>query len=236
MDIETGEADMAERILLVEDDPTLRTTLTYRLQHEGYTVEAVADGDRAIDSACNHPPHLILLDLMLPGTDGLTVCRKLRACCVPSQRMPIIMVTARGEESDIVMGLEAGADDYVTKPFSWLALRARIRAHLRRTQADGQTEEDKLGSLDVAGVHIDLDTRLVHRAGIPVEMTNRLYFVRHRGMVLTRSRLLERVWGSTTREIPTRSMCMCIGCARNWQWTLPLPISSRRCAASATVS
>ncbi|MBA3822352.1 MAG: response regulator transcription factor [Ktedonobacterales bacterium] len=191
---------MAERILLVEDDPTLRATLTYRLQHEGYTVEAVSDGDRAIDSACKKPPQLILLDLMLPGTDGLTVCRKLRACCAPSQRIPIIMVTARVEESDIVVGLEAGADDYVTKPFSWMALRARIRAQLRRTQTEEADEEEKLGSLESTDVHIDLDAHSVTRAGIPIDLTNRLfdllvYFVRHRGMVLTRSRLLERVWG-----------------------------------------
>jgi DNA-binding response OmpR family regulator len=190
---------MATRILLVEDDPTLRTTLAYRLQIEGYEVQATDNGEQAIDWACQVPPNLVLLDLMLPGANGFAVCRKLRACCAKPAQVPIIMLTARVEESDMVTGLDAGADDYVTKPFTWLALRARIRAHLRRI-VPTSTEEEQQGSLDVGGLHIDLDQHTVTRDDQVIDLTARLfellvYLVRHRNMVLTRSRLLERVWG-----------------------------------------
>lgn len=193
-------------ILVVDDDDTLRDTLAYNLRGEGYHVLSVAEGVAALDAARANDIALILLDLMLPRVDGLEVCRRLRARPETAQ-IPILMLTARGEETDKVVGLELGADDYVTKPFSWNEVRARVRALLRRSAQTGvsvaapaETAADGAPPvLMSADVSINLDRREVMRGGRQIELPARLfdllvYMVRHHGTVLTRDRILERVW------------------------------------------
>jgi DNA-binding response OmpR family regulator len=193
---------MGATILLVEDEATLRDTLAYRLRHEQYHVVTAADGMRAIEAARKTRPDLIILDLMLPGMDGLEVCKQVRTM-PETATTAIIMLTARVEESDKILGLELGADDYVTKPFSWPELRARIRTQLRRREQavpDAPASADHHGSIEVEGLRMDLDRRQVWVHDQEVDLAARLfdllaYLVQHRGIVLTRSRLLEHVWG-----------------------------------------
>ena len=198
---------MSQRTLLVvEDDAALRETIVYNLRREGYLVLSAPDGVTALEVARQQPPALVLLDLMLPRLDGLDVCRQLRSR-PETARTPILMLTARGEESDVVVGLEMGADDYVTKPFSWNELRARIRALLRRGeqplagQSDDVTEGQSDAHVLTAGdIRIDEDRREVFKRDQPIELQARLfdllaYMVRNRGTALTRDRLLEHVWG-----------------------------------------
>ena len=198
---------MAQRTLLVvEDDTALRDTIAYNLRREGYLVLLASDGVMALEVARQQPPALVLLDVMLPRLDGLEVCRQLRAR-PETAHVPILMLTARGEESDVVVGLEMGADDYVTKPFSWNELRARVRALLRRGEQPlaGQPDDAQPGQpgshvLTVGDIRIDEDRREVFRRDQPIELQARLfdlltYMARNRGTVLTRDRLLEHVWG-----------------------------------------
>ncbi|MGZ3665375.1 MAG: response regulator [Ktedonobacterales bacterium] len=197
---------MQRIILVVEDDIDLRDLITYNLRGEGYVVLTAADGVTALDIARQNPVSLVLLDLMLPRLDGLDVCRQLRAR-PETASVPILMLTARGEETDKVVGLEVGADDYVTKPFSWKELRARIRAQLRRGEQNsantvGQHEPAANESriFNVGDLHIDVDRREVHRGEREIELPARLfdllvYMVRNKGLVLTRDRLLQHVWG-----------------------------------------
>lgn len=193
---------MGYTILLVEDEMTLRDTLAYRLRNEGYQVITAADGPSAIEAARKTRPDLFILDLMLPGLDGLEVCKQVRAR-PETQSTPIIMLTARVEESDMILGLELGADDYVTKPFSWPELRARVRSQIRRMEqitSDGASTTAKQGVIEVEELRIDLDRREVQRGETAIDLAARLfdllvYMVQHRGIVLTRSRLLEQVWG-----------------------------------------
>jgi len=191
-------------ILVVEDEPILRDTIVYNLRAEGYEVLTAGDGATALDTAQRSHPDLVLLDLMLPVLDGLEVCRQLRQR-QETTGVPILMLTARADETDKVVGLEMGADDYVTKPFSWRELRARVRALLRRAEprssgalSAGQREESRL--LSAEDLRVDLDRREVLKGERLIEMPARLfdllvYIMRHRGMVLTRDRLLEHVWG-----------------------------------------
>ncbi|WIG57401.1 MAG: Phosphate regulon transcriptional regulatory protein PhoB (SphR) [Ktedonobacterales bacterium] len=203
--METTEMDRT--ILVVEDDATLRDTIAYNLRGEGYGVLTANDGITALEIAWQNPVSLILLDLMLPRLDGLDVCRQLRNK-PETAHIPILMLTARGEETDKVVGLELGADDYVTKPFSWKELRARIRALLRRGEqpaaadiphaAPGATAEDRI--LIVNELRIDVGRRQVWRDDREIDLPARLfdllvYMVRNRGIVLTRDRLLQHVWG-----------------------------------------
>ncbi len=193
---------MANIILLVEDDPTLRDTMAYRLRAEGYQVITAVDGPAALDAARKTHPDLVLLDLMLPGLDGLEVCKQIRAN-QETASTPIIMLTARTEESDKIIGLELGADDYVTKPFSWPELRARIRAQLRRAETSQPENTEGIpreGIIESDGLRVDLDRHEVWRGEVELALTARLfdllvYLMRHRGIVLTRGHLLERVWG-----------------------------------------
>ncbi len=195
---------METRILLVEDDATLRETLMYHLQHQGYTVAGVGDGLSALARVHEFQPDLILLDVMLPGLDGFEVCRRLREA-PETMKIPIIMLTARSSASDKVMGLEWGADDYVTKPFDLRELQARIKAHLRREERlrEEATEEESLAGtrpLVFADLTIDLVRHEVTRRGVKLDLKPRefdllLFLVRHRGMVLSRELILERVWG-----------------------------------------
>lgn len=181
-------------ILVVDDEPAVRGLIEYNLRKAHYRVLTASDGRRALELARGKQPDLILLDLMLPEIDGLDVCRELRR----SSRIPIIMITARGEETDRVVGLELGADDYICKPFSVRELMARIRAVLRRAEAPGAGSETAL--LRGPGrLMLDLTRREASIGEIPLALT-RLEFdllqrlLENPGRVLTRERLLEQVW------------------------------------------
>jgi DNA-binding response OmpR family regulator len=179
------------RILIVEDELSIATLLGDDLALEGYQTEIVGDGEAAIAAAASGRFDLAILDVMLPGKDGFEVCRQLRAS---GQRMPIIMLTAKTQESDKVMGLEIGADDYVTKPFSPRELRARVKAVLRR--ASGETPE----TYRFGEVEVDFGRRELRSGGLTVEVTTIEFkllsaFIRHRGLVLSREQLLDQVWG-----------------------------------------
>lgn len=190
-----------DRILVVEDDATLLDTLEYNLTAEGYKVLTAADGRTALQVARDEKPDLVLLDVMLPGLDGFEVCRILRR----EMNAPILMLTARADEVDRVVGLEVGADDYLTKPFSMRELLARVKALLRRVRLireEMAVEKAEAGSepLRFGDLSIDLDRREVlwrndtlHLK--PKEYELLVFLARHRGMPLTRDLLLERVWG-----------------------------------------
>jgi DNA-binding response OmpR family regulator len=186
---------MTQRILVVDDEPAVSDLLAYNLRKAHYEVLVAADGREALRLAEKSSPDLILLDLMIPEVDGLDVCRELRK----TSDVPIIMITARGEEIDRVVGLELGADDYVTKPFSVRELLARVKAVLRRTTVEGQ--EPALSLLrGPGGLRMDPDARVVIVGDITLNLT-RLEFdllghlLSNAGRVLTRERLLEQAWG-----------------------------------------
>ena len=182
-----------KKILLVEDDDTLRTTLAYNLQKEDYTVVQTGDGADELSLAREEDPDLIVLDVMLPSLDGLSVCRIVRN----ESDVPIIMLTARGSEVDRIVGLEIGADDYIVKPFSLGEFLARVRAILRRKPSSAHTVVDRLESGDLT---LDLIARRATRGGEELRMTHKEFdllatLMRNRGAVLSRDLLLERVWG-----------------------------------------
>jgi DNA-binding response OmpR family regulator len=179
------------QILIVEDDATVRETLALNLRAEGYEVIEAADGELALSEARENSPDLVVLDVMLPKLDGLTVCRILRK----ESQVPIIMLTARGTETDKIVGLETGADDYIVKPFSLGEFLARVRASLRRGERDAPPSELVSGD-----VRLDLISRKVSLAGSEIQLTPREFdllatLMRHPGAVLTRDLLLSRVWG-----------------------------------------
>lgn len=181
-------------ILVVEDEPTLALGLEDDLKLEGYEVEVVRDGDTASRRARERGFDLIILDVMLPRKDGFEVCRELRRT---GFRMPVILLTAKTQESDKILGLELGADDYVTKPFSPRELRARVKAALRRA-AGGIPEIYRFGDAEVDFTRCEL-----RRAGQAVEMTPIEFkllaaFIRHRSQILSRDKLLDEVWGRQT--------------------------------------
>jgi DNA-binding response OmpR family regulator len=200
---------MSYRILIVEDDVTLQETLEYNLLNQGYLVSKVDDGYEALRAARAEQPDLILLDLMLPGIDGFEVCRILRR----ELSVPILMLTARTEEVDKIIGLEVGADDYLTKPFSMRELVARVKALLRRVElvredmATGQEENGTADTavappatltfgnlaIDEARREVRLDDQSVRMK--PKEFDLLLYLARHKGIALSRDLILERVWG-----------------------------------------
>ena len=183
-------------ILVIEDDPDIAYSVKYSLERTGeYTVITAADGEDGLVKAREVGPALIVLDLNLPGIDGLEVCRQLRKS-ESSQSLPIIMLTARSEESQRVEGLDLGADDYVAKPFSVRELLSRVRAVLRRSQASTEPETSFLRAAEIT---VDLDGRRVHVGDREIELTRREFdllaaLIRNRGRVLTRDRLLEDVW------------------------------------------
>ncbi|MEM7131127.1 MAG: response regulator transcription factor [Chloroflexota bacterium] len=193
-------------LLVVEDEPTLLETLEYNLQRQGYTVFTATDGQDALTLARSSAPDLIILDVMLPNLDGFEVCRILRQ----ETNVPILMLTARSEEVDKIVGLEVGADDYLTKPFSMRELLARVKAHLRRVrlirqevasdslegnQSAGQGERMVFGDLviDMSRHEVSYYGKILHLK--PMEYELLLYLAHNRGIVLSRNQLLERVWG-----------------------------------------
>jgi DNA-binding response OmpR family regulator len=182
---------LAHKILLVDDEPTLLDTLAYNLRGSGYDVVTAADGLAALEQARTTSPDLIVLDLMLPEIDGLTVCRSLRAVA----DTPILVLTARTGELDKIVGLESGADDYMTKPFSLGELQARIRALLRRTGPRPQAEEIRSGNLalNMVSRKAFLDGQELNLS--PKEFSLLAELMRHEGAVLSRDLLLTRVWG-----------------------------------------
>lgn len=186
---QAARVDMT-KLLLVEDDRTLLDTLTFNLTREGYQVIRAADGLAALDLAREHKPDLVVLDVMLPGLDGLTVCRTLRR----ESEVPIVLLTARSSDVDRIVGLDTGADDYIIKPFSLGELMARLRAVMRRGQ---HRTETKLQSgdliLDLVGHRA---TRNAKNLNLPPKEFDLLAeLIRHKGAVLTRDLLLQRVWG-----------------------------------------
>jgi DNA-binding response OmpR family regulator len=181
------------RILVVEDEPTIALALTDDLTLEGYEVETFADGAAAFARASSVAFDLILLDVMVPGKDGLTICRELRQAGV---RTPIVLLTARGQEADKVLGLDLGADDYVTKPFSPRELVARVRAVMRRAEGlPGASQVFRTGDLQV-----DFSRFEATRRGVPIALTALEFklmrtFIGSRGQVLTHDQIVEHVWG-----------------------------------------
>jgi DNA-binding response OmpR family regulator len=187
---------MSQRILVVDDEPAVTDLLVYNLSKAHYEVLIAANGTDALRLARESSPDLILLDLMIPEVDGLDVCRELRK----TSGVPIIMITARGEEIDRVVGLELGADDYVCKPFSMRELLARIKAVLRRTGPGGETAGQPVCLPGPGGLHMDVDRHMVTVGGAPLDLT-RLefdllhYLLLNAGRAITRERLLEQAWG-----------------------------------------
>jgi DNA-binding response OmpR family regulator len=181
------------RILLVEDETTVRETLASSLQAEGYDVLTATDGVAGLRRAREDTPDLIVLDLMLPELDGLSLCRILRR----ESDVPIIMLTARGTEMDKITGLETGADDYVVKPFSTGELLARVRANLRRAEGTGRQSRTRLQSGELT---LDLVARRVYRGDEELRLTHKEFdllaeLMRNKGAVLSRDLLLNQVWG-----------------------------------------
>jgi DNA-binding response OmpR family regulator len=181
------------RILIVEDEPGIAFTLENDLQTEGYQVTVVSDGVEAVKCARAEAFDLILLDVMLPNKDGFEVCRELRRGGLTT---PVIMLTAKAQEAEKVLGLDVGADDYVTKPFSPRELRARIRAMLRRGVADSGGEVHRFGCWQLDLVRFELRREGRNLEATHTELKLLATFIRNRGRVLTRERLLEEVWGS----------------------------------------
>ncbi|MGB9632729.1 MAG: response regulator [Chloroflexaceae bacterium] len=182
-------------ILLVEDEVTFAETLRYNLEREGYTVLQAIDGVEGLDLARRHNPDLIVLDIMLPRLDGFSVCRVLRQ----ESDVPVIMLTARQDEVDRIAGLELGADDYITKPFSLGEFLARLRAILRRSEAHPRISGREV--LIAGGIKVDTSSRRAWRDGAELSLAQKEFdlltcLIRNRGIALTRDLLLERVWGA----------------------------------------
>jgi two-component system response regulator RegX3 len=195
------------KILVVEDEPVLRDGLADLLTAAGHRVETVSDGETALERGADPALQLLLLDLMLPGLNGIEVCRRLREL---RPGLPILILTARGSEDDKVAGLEAGADDYVTKPFSTRELLARVESVGRRTLLTGETTE----RVEIDGCTIDLGRCEAHRDGATLSLTPRevgilRWLFRHRTRAVSRAELLENVWGHAG-DMQTRTVDMTI--------------------------
>lgn len=207
---------MNEKILVVEDEKDIARMIEYNLKKEGYRPVLVHDGSYAALTAAREKPALVLLDLMLPGLDGLEICRRMKADARTS-RIPIIMLTAKGDESDKVLGLGLGADDYVTKPFSLKELLARVRAVLRRAGVKAAVSPEKLkaGALELDAARVE-----VRLKGSPVELTSKEFELLKALMasgdrVLKREELLEKAWGvDAALEVETRTVDVHVGTLR----------------------
>ena len=194
----SGVQSVTRRILLVDDEPSIQKMLIHALEREGFQVHAVGDGEAALQAVGSYEPHLIILDIMLPKLDGTEVCRRVRS----KSDVPIIMLTAKDDEIDRVVGLELGADDYVTKPFAVRELVARVRAIMRRSSVPQGQRQDEL-SYD--GLKINLPSRRVSVANEEVDLTYTEFellvtLASNPGRVFSRSTLLTRVWGDEFRD------------------------------------
>lgn len=197
-------ATIAQKILVVEDEPDIRKLVTYNLAQERYKVLEAEDGEQALKIVQRDKPNLVILDLMLPGLSGLEVCKLLRER-PDTAKLPILMLTAKAGETDRVLGLEMGADDYLSKPFSPRELVARVRAILRR--ANGAANAEPLPSYDKGGLKIDFATYEVFARGKTVKLTLKefellKFLVQNPNRVLNRDQLLDRVWGGDTFVTP----------------------------------
>jgi DNA-binding response OmpR family regulator len=186
---------MSARVLIVEDDEAMSVALRDGFQYEGYTVTLARDGEAGLESATTNPPDLILLDVMLPKMTGLDICRQLRS---GGHGVPIIMLTARGQEIDKVLGLKLGADDYITKPFGFMELLARVEAVLRRSRSPIPTAEP-LETYRFGDVSIDFRRHEARKGSEAIDLSPRefqllAYFIQHRGEIVTRETLLDTVW------------------------------------------
>lgn len=199
-------------ILVIEDEKNIQELLRFNLEEEGYRVLCASTGDRGLDAANKEKPDLIVLDVMLPGVSGTDILKSIRAN-VRIAATPVLMLTARSQESDKVLGLELGADDYMTKPFSTRELSARVKALLRRTQSSAAPAK----TLKAGALEMDCDRHIVTVKGKTVELTHKEFkllriLLEARGRLLTRDQLLDRVWGYTAAEnIETRTVDMHIG-------------------------
>jgi DNA-binding response OmpR family regulator len=191
---------MPEKILVVEDDQTLQETLAYNLERQGYEVTTAGDGQAAIELSRQINPSLVVLDIMLPVMDGYEVCRLLRK----RSNVPILMLTARDDEIDRVLGLEMGADDYLTKPFSMREFIARVKAQLRRVRFDREDSDEQIPAANETlvfdNLEIDIQRYEARLDGLPLNLKPKefellLFIARHRGQVLSRELIMDRVWG-----------------------------------------
>jgi len=189
------------KILIVEDDPAVRDVVDYALSREGMETEAVSSGEAATEHLFSDALFdLVILDVMLPDTDGVTLCRELRSADCALRDVPVIMLTARDDETSVVVGLEVGADDYVTKPFSPRQLVSRVRAHLRRQRLSSRAGAAEQGRLEFPGLTIDLLRREVLVGSKPIELTSREFEVlallaSHPGRVYGREEIMAHLWG-----------------------------------------
>ncbi|MFG2981759.1 response regulator transcription factor [Streptomyces sp. NPDC048258] len=200
-----ASGDVTGCVLVVDDDPTVSEVVAGYLERAGFTVHRAADGPAALEAAARHRPDLVVLDLMLPGMDGLEVCRRLRANENGMRSVAVVMLTARGDEDDRILGLEVGADDYVTKPFSPRELVLRVRSVLRRTSSAAPADEPPLAA---AGLAVDPAARRATKDGAELALTLRefdllAYFLRHPGQVCDRERLMREVWGWDFGDLST---------------------------------
>lgn len=187
---------MDKRVLVVDDEKPIADILQFNLEKEGYDVVCAYDGEEALEKVEEQKFDLVLLDIMLPNKDGMEVCREIRK----KYEMPIIMLTAKDSEIDKVLGLELGADDYVTKPFSARELVARVKANVRRHQQEADKSTDEMNEINVGDLTIHPDAYLVTKRGDSIELTHREfellhYLGKHIGQVMTREHLLQTVWG-----------------------------------------
>lgn len=182
------------KILIVDDEPLIVESLIYSLEREGFEVNGIGDGSLVLDTVREYQPDLIVLDILLPGLNGIEVCKRLRA----ESTIPIIMLTARGDELDRVLGLEVGADDYLPKPFSFRELLARIRAILRRVEMDRYYPP--LTEITIGELHLDLTARRLSKKGAEILLSAREYdllsfLMRNAGQAMSRETILTQVWG-----------------------------------------
>jgi DNA-binding response OmpR family regulator len=217
----TQESEEARTVLVVEDDPTINQALSDRLTAEGFAVARAVDGPGALTAFAEHAPDLVVLDLMLPGIDGLEVCRRVQA----QRPVPVLMLTAKVEETDVLVGLGVGADDYLTKPFRMRELVARVRALLRRVDRAVELAAGREPALTVGDVVLDRAARRVHLAGAEVHLTPLEFdllavLAEQPGTVRSRESLMSEVWGwadargTRTLDSHVKSLRAKIGAAR----------------------
>jgi len=199
----------SKTVLIVEDDPTLLRGLKDNFETQGYQVRTASDGQKGLEALLHDPPDLVLLDLMLPNVNGYEICRRARSAQLD---LPIIMLTAKGQEDDIIRGLDLGADDYVTKPFSIRELIARVKAFLRRKPSE-------MATFEFGGCRLDLSAHKLFRKGAEVLLTAKEFrllefFMKRAGRALTRDCILDAVWGQEVM-VTDRSVDRCVTTLRS---------------------